>query len=76
MQPEFQIKPLKRWELLFSPWACYKQADHEEEDGRKRDGKEGKEELIQIRLPHIKRPFCALKYVARSRVYLQRELDS
>lgn len=51
MQPEFKIKPLKRWELLFSPWACYKQADQEEEDGRKKDGKEGKEELIQICLP-------------------------
>lgn len=47
MQLEFQIKPLQHWESLFSPQACYKQADHEEkEDGRKRDGKKVEEELI------------------------------
>lgn len=43
MWPEFQMKLLKHWKSLFSPWSCYKQADDEEkEDGKKRDGKEGK----------------------------------
>lgn len=46
MQLEFQIKPLKYWASLFSPWAWYKQTDHEEkEDGRKMNGK-GEEEFI------------------------------
>lgn len=37
--------------------------------------KEGGEELIQICLSHIKKPFCAHKCVATYRVYLPCELD-
>lgn len=47
MQLEFQIKPSKHWESLFSPRACSKQADHEEkEHGGERDGEGQKEEFI------------------------------
>lgn len=47
MQLEFQIKPSKHWESLFSPQACPKQADHEEkEHGRERDEEGQKEEFI------------------------------
>ena len=40
MQLEFQIKPLKHWESLFSPQPCYKQAGKErwKEEGWKRRG--------------------------------------
>lgn len=59
MQLEFQIKPLKYWASLSSPWACYKQADHEEEeDGRKTDGKGG----VTLNIPSTyKKAFLSFK---------------